>query len=212
MTALINLASNVFCAAILFAEFPSCRCWRRGVIADLLILLFRHRQGWKTSCGGCGWCCCWRVRFSGGCDRCFVKLFWVAEDNSVVAALWDCGDSNSVWLCGLLVVRSGGGGWMFDLPMVGRGWNWSVRRHRWRSTAAGVGDLLWLRVVDGVYLWIDVVVLAVIGVEGRLIGVFHIAAFWGWIVNNEQCTVVVFFFSRNQNSRCFFFWTVTIFF
>jgi hypothetical protein len=40
-----------------------------------------------------------------------------------------------------------------------------------------VSDLLWLRVVDGVHLWIDVVVLAVIGVEGRLINVFHIAAF-----------------------------------
>jgi hypothetical protein len=47
-----------------------------------------------------------------------------------------------------------------------------VRRRRQRSTAVGVGDLLWLRVVDGVYLWIDVVVLVVIGVEGRLIGVF----------------------------------------
>jgi hypothetical protein len=42
---LINLASNDFCAAILFAEFPSCCCWRRGMTADLLILLFRRRQG-----------------------------------------------------------------------------------------------------------------------------------------------------------------------
>jgi len=32
---LINFASNVFCASILFAEFPSCCCWRRGVTADL---------------------------------------------------------------------------------------------------------------------------------------------------------------------------------
>jgi uncharacterized protein YbjT (DUF2867 family) len=46
-----------------------------------------------------------------------------------------------------------------------------VRRRRRRSTAAGVSDLLWLRVVDSVYLWMDVVVLVVIGVEGRLIGV-----------------------------------------
>jgi len=107
---LINFASNVFCASILFAEFPSCCCWRRGVTADLLILLLRRRQGWKTNCGGCRWCCCWMVRFSGGCGRWFVMLFWVAEDNSVVAALQDCGDSNSVWLCGLLVARSGGGG------------------------------------------------------------------------------------------------------
>jgi len=61
------------------------------------------------------------VRFSGGCDRWFVTLFRVAEDNSAVAALWDCGDSNSVRLCGLLVARSGGGGWMSDLPMSGRG-------------------------------------------------------------------------------------------
>jgi hypothetical protein len=34
-----------------------------------------------------------------------------------------------------------------------------------------VSDLLWLLVVDGVYLWIDVVVLAVIDVDGRLISV-----------------------------------------
>jgi hypothetical protein len=40
-----------------------------------------------------------------------------------------------------------------------------------------VSDLLWLRVVNGVYLWIDVVVLVVIGVEGSLISVFHIGAF-----------------------------------
>jgi hypothetical protein len=123
---LINFASNVFCASILFAEFPSWCCWRRGVTADLLILLLRRRQGWKTSCGGYGWCCCWRVRFSGGCGRWFVTLFWVTEDNSAVAALQDRGDSNSVWLCGLLVAQSGGGGggWVFDLPMAGRGWNW----------------------------------------------------------------------------------------
>jgi len=49
------------------------------------------------------------VQFSGGCGRWFVTLFWVTEDNSTVAALQDCGDSNSVWLYGLLVARSGGG-------------------------------------------------------------------------------------------------------
>jgi hypothetical protein len=45
----------------------------------------------------------------------------VTEDNSAVAALWDCGDSNSVRLFGLFVARSGGGGWMSDLSMAGRG-------------------------------------------------------------------------------------------
>jgi len=37
-----------------------------------------------------------------------------------------CGDSNSVWLCGFLVARSGG--WMSDPPMAGRGWAgwWAV--------------------------------------------------------------------------------------
>ena len=37
--------------------------------------------------------------------------------------------------------------------------------------AAGVSNLLWLWVVDNTCLWIDVVVLVVIGVEGRLTGV-----------------------------------------
>jgi hypothetical protein len=44
-----------------------------------------------------------------------------------------------------------------------------------------------------VYLWIDVVVLAVIGVEGSLINVLHIAAFWGWTVNNAQWLLFFFF-------------------
>jgi hypothetical protein len=53
-----------------------CRCWRRG------------HCGWLR----CGWCCCWRVWVSGGCDRWFVTLIWVAEDKDLL------------WLrrCGLL--------------------------------------------------------------------------------------------------------------
>jgi len=46
-------------------------------------------------------------------------LIWVAGDRSAMAALWDYGDSTSVWLCGLFVARSGG--WMPDLQMAGRG-------------------------------------------------------------------------------------------
>jgi hypothetical protein len=57
-----------------------------------------------------------------------------------------------------------------------------------------------------VYLWIDVVVLAVIGVEGSLISVFHIAAFWGWTVNNAQW--LLFFFFLVIRTVVVFFWTV----
>ena len=37
-----NFTPTVFCASILFAEFPSCCCWRRGVTVDLLS---RRHQG-----------------------------------------------------------------------------------------------------------------------------------------------------------------------
>jgi hypothetical protein len=123
---LINFASNVFCASILFAEFPSCCCWRRGVTADLWYYCWGVARAERISegvivAGAAGWY-----------KRLKTNLLWRQQ---LGVALWDsCG---AKWW--LLEVRLADGGERMS---------WLMSRRRWRSSVAGVGDMLRLRLLS----------------------------------------------------------------
>ena len=122
-----QIPSSVLQLPSLLLPFASGEAW-----------LLSYQQVWRTSCGDCGWCCwCWRVRLAVA----------EAEDKDL---LWRQQLGVALW------VSCGAKWWLLEVRLADsrERMSWLMSRHRRRSTAAGVGDLLWLRllsvlVVDG---------------------------------------------------------------